>query len=137
MGAYTGKNLYITFGGTVVSGDQRTLSKNGSVDTVDTTAGADTDKSYELTLRDATFDITILDNGGDGSAVRAALYEGNSGTLIYAPEGTAVGKPKYECYAHVTSFNTSYPYDGEVEFQVSLQKSGAWTYNYEISGSTF
>jgi len=134
---YTGKNLYITFGGTVVSGDQRTLSKNGSVDTVDTTAGADTDKSYALTLRDATFDITILDNGGDGSAVRAALHEGNSGTLIYAPEGTAAGKPKYECYAHVTSFNTAFPYDGEVEFQVSLQKSGTWTYNYEISGSTF
>ena len=134
---YTGKNLYITFGGTVVSGDQRTLSKNGSVDTVDTTAGADTDKSYALTLRDATFEITILDNAGDGSTIRRALAEGNSGTLVYGPEGTVAGKPKYECYAYVTSFNTEYPYAGEVEFQVSLQKSGAWTYNYEISGSTF
>lgn len=137
MTAYTGKNLYISFGGTVVSGKQRTLSKNGSMDTVDTTSGADTDKSYATTLRDATFDITILDDGTAGANARQALAEGNSGTLIYGPEGTATGKPKYECYAHVTSFNTSYPYDGEVEFQVSLQKSGNWTSNYEISSSTF
>lgn len=137
MSHYKGNNLYVSFGGTVISGDQRSLSKTGSVDTVDTTAGADTDKSYLTTLRDATFELTILDNGGDGSAVRRALAEGNGGTLIYGPEGTAAGKPKYECYALVTAFNTEYPYAGEVEFTVSLQKSGDWTANYEISGSTF
>lgn len=134
---YTGKNLYITYGGTVISGDQRTLSWDYSVDTADTTAGADNDKSYIATIRDVTISVTILDNGTDGSAVRRALAVGGTGELIFAPEGTASGKPKYGCGVICQSLSTEYPYDGEVEFEVEFQRSGAWTYHYEDSGSTY
>lgn len=140
MAHYTGSALYITFGAgtTVLSGDQRTLDVENTMDTVDTTAGADTDKSSLPTLRDATFKVTLLDNGTAGSAVRAACaVSGTQGTFTFGPEGNSSGKPKYSCLAYVTGYNTSYPYDGEVEIEVTFQKTGSWITNYELSGSTF
>ena len=138
MAHYTGKDVYISYKGTAVSGDQRTMSVNESMDTAETSAGADTDRSYLATLKDAKFDITVLDNGTAGSAIRALLAVGTAaGTLLYAPNGTAAGMPRYRCQAFVTSFTVDYPYDGEVEIEVEWQRSGAWTYNYEVSGSVF
>lgn len=141
MAKYTGSALYANFiysGGTVaLTGTQRTLSYEATIDTVDVTSGADTEKSYLTTLGDATMSMTILDNASAGSAVRRACARGNYGTLTWGPEGSAVGKPKYSCAAWVTGFSTEYPYDGEVEFEVSFQKDGNWISNYEISGSTY
>ncbi len=137
MAHYTGKNLYLSFGGTVLSGDQRTVSWDYTVDTVDVSAGADSDRDYLATLKDATISATFLDNSTAGSALRRACYVGGTGELIIGPEGTATGKPKYACVALVTSFKPEYPYDGEVLFDVGWQRCGAWTSNYEDSGSVF
>lgn len=137
MAHYVGRNLYVTYGGTVISGDQRTLSWDYSTDNADTTAGADTDKSYIATIKDVTISMTILDNGTDGSAVRRALAVGGTGALVWGPEGTATGKPKYSCNVICNSLSTEYPYDGEVEFEVEFQRSGSWTLHYEDLGSTW
>lgn len=137
MAHYTGKDLYVEFAGQAITGDQRTMTVNRSLDTVDTSAGADTDRSHVATLADADFSLTILDNGTAGSAIRQALKLNAAGTLTYGPEGTATGKPKYQCVATVTGFNTAYPFDGEVEYDVSLNKNGAWVLNFEDSGSVW
>src|SRR3990167_3380247 len=126
MGHYVGKNLYVTYGGTVISGDQRTLSWDYSTDSADTTAGADVDKSSITTTKGVTISMTILDNSTAGSTVRRALAVGGTGQLIWGPEGTASGKPKYGCGVNLMSLSTDYPYDGEVEFEVEFERSGAW-----------
>lgn len=137
MAHYVGKDLYVSFGGTVINAAHRAFDVNRSVDTVDTTAGADTDKSYLATLKDGTMKLTLLDDNTAGTASRRALTVGGTGVLMWGPQGTAVGKPKYGCDAIVTAFSESYPYDGEVQIDIEFQKTGSMTYDYDGSGSTW
>jgi hypothetical protein len=53
--------------------------------------------------------------------------KGASGTLIWAPEGTAAGKPKHQVVAIVKNRSRSMPYDDIVEGKVEFQFSGAVT----------
>lgn len=137
MAHYSGSALVIQFGSTVVSGDQRTMDVAETVKIIDTTAGADSDESHIQGTKSATIDLTILSNGTAGSAIRAALKATASGTLLWGETGTATGQPKYGCVATVNDVSWSYPYDGEVEFQVSMTKNGNWLFHYEQSGSTW
>ena len=50
MAHYVGSQLYVSFGGTAMNAAHRTFDVGRTVDTVDTTSGADTDKSYLATL---------------------------------------------------------------------------------------
>lgn len=137
MSHYTGKNFYSTFDGGVIGTDYRSVSVDRSVDTAEVTAGADTDKSYIPTLRDATGSITLVDNGVDSAAIYQALYEGAQGTLSWGPEGTATGKPKYTAVVIITSVSTPIEYNAEVIREYSWQKTGAWVDNYDIDASTW
>jgi hypothetical protein len=104
----------------------------------DTTAGTARDKSHILTLRGASFSYSGLQKvGSGGSAERTALALGASGTLIYGPEGTAAGKPKYSCVASLTSISATHPYDGVVELSFDLEKNGNWLAHFEHLASVF
>lgn len=137
MAHYTGKDLYIEFAGESFNTDYRSLSVDRQIDTVEVSAGADTDKSYLTTLRDATFSVTYVDENASGTVVNATLYEGAYGTLTWGPEGTASGKPKFSCAAWVTSVTAGLEYATEVTRDVSLQKDGDWIENYDLSGDTW
>ena len=138
MARYTGKDLYIMFKGILITGDQRTFDVNRNIDMVDMSAGSDTDRSHLTTLADADFALSLLDDrDAAGSATITALALGQAGTLTYGPQGTAVGLPKYECQATVLSQNLSFPFDGEVELNATLQKNGTWALNFEDSGSVW
>lgn len=138
MAHYTGKDLYIEFGGQAVGDSEyRSLSVDRQIDTVEVSAGADTDKSYLTTLRDASFSLTYVDENASGTLVNQALYEGAYGTLVWGPQGTASGKPKFSCAAWVTSVSAGMEYNAEVTRDVSLQKDGDWIENYDISGDVW
>lgn len=127
---YTGKDLYAEFictAGTIaLSGDQRTLSVDRESDLVDITAGSEADKSYLARLKDGTAEVEVLDQGSiAGTGLEAAMPEGTSGTLIYAPQGTTAGKPKRGFAAFVQSISVEYPYDDVVAYTISFQKSGS------------
>jgi hypothetical protein len=127
---YTGQNLYAEFicsAGTIaLSGDQRSLTVDREVDVVDVSAGADTDKSYLATLKDGTAEIEVMDQASvAATGLEAAMPEGTSGTLIYAPQGTASTKPKRGFAAIVQSLSVEYPYADAVVYTISFQKSGA------------
>jgi len=130
---YTGKNLYAEFicpaGTILLTGDQRSLSVDREADMVDVTAGDETDKSYTSRLKDGTAEVTVLDQGSVlATGLEAAMPEGTSGTLLYAPQGTAAGNPKRGFAAIVQSISTEYPYDDVVEYTISFQKSGTLLY---------
>ncbi len=144
MPHFTGKALYLNlvYGtaeyvltGTVTpSSDYRSVSWEDSFDTVDITAGSDTDRDYLPTLRDASIDITLLDDGVSGSAIYRAFAAGNHGTLTIAPLGTAAGNPRYACWGFVQNAGKEFAYDGEVTRTYSLQKRGAWLYHADTGG---
>lgn len=132
MAHYSGKDLYMAFGGQVLSGDHRSLSVSRSASTANTTAGADTAESHIVLTTAATFDIALLDEtSGGGDDIRAALVEGAQGLFEFGPQGNAEGKPRYACNATVTSVQVSYPYDDVVEIQATLTRSGDWVANYD------
>lgn len=130
---YVGKDLYAEFicaAGTIaLTGDQRTLTVERSVDTVDISAGSETDKSYLATLKDGTAEVELMDQASVvATGIEASMPEGTSGTLLYAPKGTSVGNPKRGFVAIVTGVSLEYPYSDAVVATISFQKSGAVLY---------
>ena len=126
----TGKDAYISWAssaGTInLSTDYRSVSINESVDTAETTAGADTHKTYLPTIKSATINYLGLFPSG-GTALYAALAAGVQGTLTVAPEGTASGKVSkvYPAISMGASYDT--PYADVVTVTCKFQSNGAWS----------
>jgi hypothetical protein len=118
-GEYRGNELVIQWGGTVISSDFRTFGHDESSDEIDATAGNDARKVYLTGPIDDTISASFIDTTGNTSNW-AALAVGNSGTLVYSPQGTAAGKPKYTCgTAAITRRNRDIPYDGAVSYDMT------------------
>lgn len=139
MAHASGSALYATFGGTVISGDQKKMDWESSVSLIDTTAGADVAESHVKGTSSATINIEWLDDAltAAGSATARALAEGNSGTLIFAPRGTATGNPKYSCVATVDTNGQDMPYDDALLKHASLTRNGDWILNFDTLGSVY
>lgn len=132
---YTGDGLYVTWKGQVLSGDYTSMEQSDSIDTVDITAGDERDRAHIATIRDAEITMDIFETViAGGTALRRELYVGNSGTLIWAPEGTATGKPKYSCVATITAISRPIQFDGAVAQSITFQRNGAYLANHEQNG---
>ena len=125
-----GKDAVISWvwtGGTVnLATDYRSVSVKENVDTAETTAGADTHKTYLPTIKSATIDYSGLFPAG-GTALYAALAAGVQGTLTVAPEGTASGKvsKSYPAICMGATYDT--PYADVVTVNCTFQSNGAWS----------
>lgn len=139
MAHASGSALYATFGGTVISGDQRKIDWESSVSLIDTTAGADVAESHVKGTSSATINIEWLEDSlvAAGSATARALAEGNSGTLTWGPRGTATGNPKYTCVATVDTNGQDAPYDDVLMKKASLTRNGDWIANFDTLGSVY
>ena len=135
MPAFSGSSLYLAWvwsGGTVtLHGDFRKFDWNPSLSLIDSTAGSDSFREFIPGIGEGG-DITleaVMQQGG--TALLTALARGNQGTLLYGPEGTAVGKPKSTIPAISKGPAYSQPYDDVVTLKVGFQQSayetqGAW-----------
>ena len=125
-----GKDAVISWvwtGGTVnLATDYRSVSVKENVDTAETTAGADTHKTFLPTIKSATIDYSGLFPTG-GTVLYAALAAGMSGTLTVAPEGTASGKVSkaYPAISMGATYDT--PYADVVTVNCTFQSNGAWS----------
>ena len=128
MAEITGKNLVATWaytGGTInLNTDFRTMSINPNIDLAETTAGADNDKTYIPTIKDATIEWSGLYQSA-GTALVSALEPGTQGTLTVYPEGTASGKQKDIYPAIAMGAKINIPYANVVEISCTFQKNGA------------
>ena len=126
----TGKDAYISWvwtGGTLnLNTDYRSVSVKENVDTAETTAGADTHKTFLPTIKSATIDYSGLFPTG-GTALYAALAAGMSGTLTVAPEGTAAGKVSHAYPAICMGATYDTPYADVVTVNCTFQSNGAWS----------
>ena len=121
----TGKDLYVTFCGTAMSGDFTSVSFNEEGDLVDLTAAADAFHYYaSLNCKDGECTLEAF-YGGSATFVNVAVN--TAGTLIIAPKGTAATNPKYTwSRAIVKSREQSLPYDDGVTISVTFQLSSAF-----------
>ena len=126
MAEYTGKDLVIKWGGTVISGDQRTFTVSDTAELVDATAGADARKVWLTGPTDGEASASIL-AGTAGTANYNALAPGQSGTLFWAPEGTAAGKQTWTALAVSTGRSMDIPYNDVVVMNPTWKLSGAVT----------
>lgn len=124
MTVYTGKNLYVTFGGTVAQADYRSFEPTGEIGLEDGSAGADNGRTYKQTLKDGTSTLTLRSiSGTAGTAMWKTWIEGAEGTLIWGPEGTATNSVKGSVYAIISSRNTPDTYDQVSEWTFEFQHS--------------
>lgn len=135
---YTGDGLYATWKGQVITNSFTNMEQSDSIDTVDITAGDERDRAHIATIRDAEITLDIFEEAiAGGTVLRRELYVGNSGTLIWGPEGTATGKPKYSCVATITSISRGIQFDGAVARSITFQRNGAYVLNYEQNGDVW
>lgn len=126
MAKLTGKNLYLQFGSTNLSGEQRTFDVTEQQETADTTAGADDYRNFANTVKmiEATAEIIMKNHAGGGSAVLAALALGTEGTLVWGAEGTATGKPKKGFLARLVDASQAIPFDNVYLLKLKFQMAG-------------
>ena len=132
MPAYLGSALDVRWaygaGTTILSGDYLTANYAPSADMVDETAGADTHHVYLAAQKDGKFSVSGNLQGAavaGGTVMGTVLQEGYFGTLIWSPEGTAAGKPKYTIPAYSGGLNFDYAYADLVKWKCDFQQSGA------------
>ena len=130
MARYSGKNLFFSFvhssGTIVLSTDYRTLEISEAAKEIDTTAGADAYASMLAGAIDSTWSAEYLEQTA-GTANYGTLTPGLSGTLTWAPEGTASGKPKYTAAAILLSRGPSYAYGDTVTIKLAGRLTAATT----------
>lgn len=123
MTEYTGSQLYVTFGGTVISSRFRSFDADETMALVDKSAGADGAMTYLTTLEDGKGALEVLDGSG-GTALWAALDKGASGTLVWGPEGTTAGNPKHSVPAIVSRRRRNTVYNEVVKLTFDFQFNG-------------
>lgn len=124
-GRIAGKDLYVSFNGTVISGDQTSVSWSEEGDMADVTAAADAFHYYVYMRKDGTLDFEAFFDASSTTAY-AACAVGSEGTLIVGPAGTASGKPKYTwTRAVVASRGMAIPFDDGVTWPCTFQFSSA------------
>lgn len=131
-GRISGKDVYVTFGGTEVSGDFTSVGSAQEGELIDVTAGADT-YHYFLDLARVN-GTTAFECFYDGSTttVWAAIAPNTAGTLIIAPKGTTAGYPRWTwSRALVQNREVTFPFDDGVRVTATFQYSSA------VSESTY
>lgn len=119
MTEYTGKNLYVKFGSTVLSSRFKSYNESDEAGMVDKSAGADTRRTYLATLADGGATMELLQESL-GTALWAAIAPGTEGTLEWGPEGTASGKPKYTVDAIIKSRKRNLVHDDVVKVTIDI-----------------
>jgi len=119
MAEYTGKNLYVKFGSTVLSSRFKSYNESDEAGLVDKSAGADTRRTYLATLQDGGASMELLQEAA-GTVLWAAVAAGTTGTLEWGPEGTASGKPKYTVDAIIKSRKRTLVHDDVVKVSLDI-----------------
>lgn len=125
MTKYAGEDLVLNWKASNISGVSRSLEIEEETKEIDvTTYGADDYEYITTQKKNRRASFTVLDSV-DGSTTEDLLAAGQSGTLIYSPEGTATGKRKKTVQAVILRSRKTYPHDDAVQFNTEMRLSGA------------
>lgn len=129
MVAYRGKDVFVSLGGTDISGDGRSIDFEESADALDSSKWGDTRRTKVAGLEDANGSMEALDTTGDWTAAWDAIAVGTEGTLVIHPEGTGSGLRELTCEVLVTERSISLPYDDLATLSMGFEVSGDVTEN--------
>jgi hypothetical protein len=121
-----GSNSHITVDAVDISTYTDGVTHDRSVDTAETSAFGDDDKTFIAGLEDGSFSI----NGhwdATADAALDALFDGAVVAVIYGPAGTTSTFVRYTCNALVTNYSITSGVGDRVNWSVSLQRTGALT----------
>lgn len=140
MATLNGNNVYLSFDGTQLDGYWTgEVSKSSSINTVDITAGSGaTHIERAGGLKDNTLGFNIVYDDADLATYVGKLAIGTKATLVFGPEGSASGKPKFECSMILQDVTGPQPSveKGMVMFELSFEGAAAPTATIE-GGDTF
>lgn len=127
MATYRGRNVQVLFNAVDISGDGRSVSIEGTSDTLDTSAYGDTARTKIAGMTDGSASFEGLDTTGDWSGAWNELVPGALATLLIRPEGPGGTLRQISAQALVTSRSLSMPYDDLATISVSFEITGAVT----------
>ena len=136
-----GKNAFFALDGTAaslvnISDTLNEISMPREIETAETTAFGNSDKTYITGLGDATVSLSGMFDATLNTMIAGNIANLKSGsvsslTFEYGPAGSASPQPKFTGEALVTSYEVSSPVGDVVTFSLELQVTGA------VTGSTF
>jgi hypothetical protein len=131
MTVLTGKDFYLEFDGQSFAADILSFDDGLSLEQVEATTVGDSVRRYLSTRYNVEPKVKILlATDATGQAIRAKCKVGTEGLLIWGPEGSATGKPKWGIECRVVSAPIIREYDAEVEIEVRWKPvSGSFTYH--------
>ncbi len=112
-------------GGTAtLTGLQRSVELDISMDTADHTGGTHDYRRRKATVGDFTLEVEVLWEGTGGSAANAAIAMGGEGTIELGPLGSASGRPKGTYPVICVGKTLPMPFDGELLQTFSFEGNG-------------
>lgn len=102
------------------------ITFSGNVGTAEVTVLGNTGKAYIPGLQDGSFALAgKFDPAADAALV--AMNQVASLPVIYGPQGTTTGLPKYTCNAILSKYNLKTGVAAAGTFDVDFTISGGWT----------
>lgn len=119
---------WVYSGGTItLNTDFRNFTYSPSIDIVDATAGADSNRRRITYLKDGQATCTQVLQYDIGTATMAALGEGVSGTLVWYDAGSVATYPKHSMPALCLGSSFTTPYNDVVTISTTWQQNGTRT----------
>ena len=127
-----GKNAQFELEGTNLSNTLNEITMPREVETAETTAFGDQDKTYITGLSDATVSLSGMFDATTDSAIGTIISNLKSGSIAsasftYGPSGSAASSPKFTGEALVTSYEIGSPVGDVITYSLELQCTGAIT----------
>lgn len=128
---YKGSALYVHFTnatlGTVdLTGDSRVMTVAEQSQRIDVTTRGDSAKRFINETPEITITLTGLDGSGTANTNWNwdRINVGDTGTVVWGPEGTATGYRKRTLVSRMNSKNFNSPYDNAVEWTLEIASDG-------------
>ena len=136
-----GKNAYLSLDGTAgtlvdISNTLNEISMPREIETAETTAFGNGDKTYITGLGDATISLSGMFDATTDTLIAGDIANLKSGsvsslTFEYGPAGSVSAQPKFTGEALITSYEVSSPVGDVVTYSLELQVTGG------VTGTTF
>ena len=136
-----GKNAYLSLDGTAgtlvdISNTLNEISMPREIETAETTAFGNDDKTYITGLGDATISLSGMFDATTDTLIAGDIANLKSGsvsslTFEYGPAGSVSAQPKFTGEALITSYEVSSPVGDVVTYSLELQVTGG------VTGTTF
>lgn len=140
MAALNSNNAYLQWDGVRLDGYWTgEVNKDESVSTVDITSGSNATHTQRSSgLKDNSVSFNVIYDDTDLADYVGKLKSGTKATLVFGPEGNAVGKPKFECVMILSSVAGPKPTveKAMIMFELSFEGAAAPTATIP-NGDTF